>query len=277
MNTIEYRAKVVPVANADWKEAALYFDKFMPVQRKFLPMEVCHGFNDRDLWEFASQIYLKKYREIFENPATPEMERNEQTLLSEVDIHSVWPIVQRLRSRGIPAIPIFAFRESYEVFGSGENEAIEVKLIDAKLVDAESLEWDQILEFRKDEDSVADLRNLRLFMFDNYIDKSPSYIRDSIEQKIEKHYEVTRKHGLNLVETVTSELVASKALLGSMCFATLSSLLGDHISFATIGGAGATIAIGKMTISIASKYVTYKTDTANPELAYVMKARKLAK
>ncbi len=114
-------------------------------------------------------------------------------------------------------------------------------------------------------------------MFDNYNDKSPSYIRDSIEQKIENHRMASRKHGFKLVETVTSELVESKSSLGCLCFATVSHLLGDQITAATLGISGATIAIGKMTISIASKYVSYKTDTANPELAYVMKARKLLK
>ena len=35
MNLSEYRAKVIPVANAKWKQVALYFGKVMPVQKKF--------------------------------------------------------------------------------------------------------------------------------------------------------------------------------------------------------------------------------------------------
>jgi hypothetical protein len=276
MNTTEYRQKVVPVANIDWKELALYFNEIIPVQKKFIPLPVCHT-KIREINDFANIIYLQKYKEIFKNPAVPEHKRNELELLRELDVHSVWPIVQMLRLEGVPAIPVFAFRESYDIFGSGENEAIEVKLIDAKLVDAENLEWDQILEFRKDKDAVKDLRNLRLFMFENYKDKSPSYIRDSIEQKIERHHAASKMHGMKLVKTVTSELIESKSSLGCICLATLSHLLGDHVTATTLGVTGAAIAIGKMTINIASEYVSYKTDAANPELAYVIKARKLKK
>jgi hypothetical protein len=114
-------------------------------------------------------------------------------------------------------------------------------------------------------------------MFDNYTGKPPSYIRDSIEQKIEKHNLASKKHGLKLAETVTSELVDSKSALGCLCLATVSYLMGDHITAAALGISGASLAIGKMAISIASEYVSYKTDTANPELAYVTKARKLLK
>ena len=167
MNTTEYRQKVVPVENIDWKELALYFDEIMPVQKKFIPLPVCYT-KIKEVYDLANIIYLQKYKEIFEDPAVPEHKRNELELLRELDIHSVWPIVQILRLEGVPAIPVFAFRESYDIFGSGENEAIEVKIIDAKVVDAEDLEWDQILEFRKDKDAVKDLRNLRLFMFENY-------------------------------------------------------------------------------------------------------------
>lgn len=277
MNNTEYRAKVVPVANVDWKQAALYFNEVMPVQKKFIPLEVSYSMENRKIWTFANKIYLQKYQEIFKGSAETDQEKKEHELLRQLDLHSVWPIVEHLRSEGVPAVPLFAYRESYDVLGFGENAAIEVKHIDAKLVEAESIEWDQILEFRKDKDSIRDLRNLRLFMFENYKDKSSAHIRDSIEQKIEKHNLASKKHGLKLAKTVTSELVDSKSALGCLCLATLSYLLGDHITAASLGISGATLAIGKMTISIASECVSYRTDTANPELAYVIKARKLIK
>ena len=282
MNLSEYRAKVIPVANAEWKQAALYFDQVMPVQKKIFPREV--SYKSTELISAAGDIYLKSYRKIFLDEQGKEIPQNqnehtkkEKELLRYLDQHSVWPIVNLLRAQGIPSIPLFAYRESYDILGEGENEAIEVKTIDAELVEAEALEWDQIIEFRKDKSSVNDLRNFRLFLFENYSGKSPDYIRDSIEQKIEKHEQASKKHGFKLAKTVTSELVDSKSAIGCLCLATASHLLGDPITATTLGIAGASIAIGKLTISLASEYISYKADTANPEIAYVTKARKLFK
>ena len=282
MNISEYRAKVIPVANAEWKQVALYFEQVIPVQRKFFPKEVFYKSNE--LKSIASDIYLKSYQKVFldeQGKVVPQNQsehtEKEYELLRHLDHHSVWPIVNLLRAQGIPSIPLFAYRESYDIFGEGENEAIEVKTIDAELVEAEDLEWDQIIEFRKDKNSVNDLRNFRLFLFENYTGKSPDYIKDSIEQKIEKHERASKKHGLKLAKTVTSELVDSKSAIGCLCLATATHLLGGPITATTLGVAGASIAIGKLTISFASEYVSYRTDTANPEIAYVTKARKLLK
>ena len=41
------------------------------------------------------------------------------------------------------------------------------------MVSTDNADWDQIIELQNDQDAKRKLRNLRLFFYDNYKDKSP--------------------------------------------------------------------------------------------------------
>jgi hypothetical protein len=282
MNIQEYSNRAVAVcANSKkMRLSALYFNKLVPCNPGYIPASVCY--DDANLKEFTCNGWLKIFQEMgydtFYFPSENKLSQDEiNKFLALNDMKVVWPVVKIIRDRKIPAVPIFTYDDFYDIFAKGDKSTIEVKLLNTKLVDTENLDWDQILEVRKDRDSIRWLRDFRLFLYEHYSDKSPDYISDSIEQRIENHDIACKKHGLKLIDTVISSLVASKSAFGCLSLATISLLLGEPVTAITLGTTGASLPIGKVVIELSSKYIEYKHDIESPELAFIIQARKIAK
>lgn len=276
----QYSNNVIAVVNSNPKQAALYFDRSIFVQPAYFPATASYKDPDDPLYQHILEVNRNTFRElgfdeIIVGHEKEKLTENQiTTLLRRLDENAVWPTVKKLREQGLSAVPFFAYPDFYSVFGTGESEAIELKWVKARIVDTSKAEWSQVMELRTDKIAWRELRDFRLFMYDNYADKSPDYVADSIEQKIEKHNAACKKHGFQLLDAVVTSLVDSKSALGCLSLATASALLGQPITAAALGVSGATLAVGGMTVKLATKLVEYKTDIRSPELAFVLRARK---
>jgi hypothetical protein len=287
MNITKYSNSVIPVANAHWKEAVIYFNKIITVQTAYLP-KTCGYKNSavKDVWEIGYETFeqaIKKFGISHSDFVScsksndHELHKKAKKVVKYLDKHAVWPIVIKLRQKGLSAVPIFWSPDSYKIFGDGEEQAIEIRLMNAKIIDARNAKWDQIMELREDKQAAKQIRDFRLFLYENYSDKPSAYISDSIEQKIENYEKACKKHGFILIDTAVSSLLASKSAFGYLCLSTVSYLLGEPITAAAIGSVGASLSVGQMIVKIRSKWLTYKSDIHNPELAFVINARKRLK
>src|SRR3989337_688406 len=91
------------------------------------------------------------------------------------------------------------------------------------LIDTEKLSLETIFEFRKDEENSKRIRDLHLFVFENYQDKPLSYIEDDICKRIEEHNSAIKKWGLDTtLETI--ELIFSREGMIPAALGTITAL-----------------------------------------------------
>lgn len=140
-----------------------------------------------------------------------------------------------------------------------------------KLVDVSSVSWQQIVEFRKDEESAKDFRRLSLFEADNLRGKDRHYIEQRIAQEMDDYDQICKKHGFDLIpgilKSVTSTpnvIAASTALLAAMLGAPLSVVLSAPIALELAG----------LTFEVVKNRADLREAKRLHPLAYVMRAPK---
>jgi len=272
---------VVAISGSDLKQAALFFEKVIPLHTSGeVPSEV--RFDQSDLineeeWltlvnESISisqtQLEMASEADIVERPIG-EVRRDYLHNRLMGHYHKV------LTKAGVRSVPLFHSIPEFEgSFSEGEEEAVEITLVRAPLIDTSDVEWDQIVDIRSDEDFKRKLRRFRLFINDNYQGKEQSYILDSLLQKMEDYETVCRKHGLTLTISILSKVLNSKSLLGALGLTATAILLGNP-GVATVGAlSGAAIEIGKVCLHIAEKNLELDATMRNSEVALLMDVKK---
>ncbi len=96
----------------------------------------------------------------------------------------------------IDVTPIYpTLRIFNDEFQSGDHEAYQAVLENIDVVDAQKLGWDQVLEFRKDQQSRDNYRALRIWIQDALKGKSIAECTDIIGDMLIKYEEAIEKHG----------------------------------------------------------------------------------
>lgn len=179
----------------------------------------------------------------------------------------------------VASVPIFTKKDEIVHLGStSKTDIFELNIYNLNFIDASKTEWNQVIEFRKDEDSVRQLRNLKLFYYDNYSDKCTNYIKDSIDQKIDLYNNAISKHGFNTVNSSLSMLLDSKSILGAAAI-TVTALLTGEKDFAIVGAvSGGLIETTKIIFNLIKSKYELSTLKSNHELAFLINAKnKLSK
>lgn len=136
----------------------------------------------------------------------------------------------------------------------GNDEVVQLTLSNLDLIDTSKLEWPQILELKSDSDSDKKLRNLLLFLYKNYSNKSVDFIRDDLLRQIDEYQQVCKKHGFKLVTSTLSTLLSSKSLLATTGLSTLALLSGLPLQALTpVAISAAGLEIGKIAINYVEK------------------------
>lgn len=117
-----------------------------------------------------------------------------------------------------------------------------------KLIDATSCSWEQLLEFRKDEEAKVKLRKLRLFAYNNYTGKSKNFIEDDIHTRIYEYDSAAKKFGLDLIQASLNHVVNSKLFTGVAMSSILTALFAENSIGMITATAGAIIELGQFTL-----------------------------
>lgn len=300
---------IVAISTQDHKLASLLFDYIVPVHTR---ESVPHDIN----FEYASSIkipesttdevhdlfrnFTKQYEamqndgklnelinQIKDDELTSELISegvNEQhATLATFVTHGVRNTFAKnayriLHARNIRSVPIFHSIPSYQnFFPGGLSDAVEINLLNAKVIDTTNLEWRHVAEIRRDKNFSKQLRNFRLFLNENYQGKDMGYISDHLQQKLEKYEESCKKHGVQLTLSAISQTLDSKSLLGSIAIATACILTGNP-TIASLGIiSGTSVEIGKMVVNIMQKKLEYDEKIENAELSYLFKLERKIK
>lgn len=158
----------------------------------------------------------------------------------------------KLSTKKMHAIPVFEeleFPKPKPIFNNSV-EKIEIKFINAPLINVDDLTWDQIAEAKKDSEFNLKLKRFSLFINKNYSGKDISYIIDDLNIQIEEYKEACGKHGLSLVNTAYKSLTNSKSLFGTLGLVLCSCLFKTPEFALTSGAIGAFLELANFSIEV---------------------------
>ncbi len=172
------------------------------------------------------------------------------------------------------------FPINYEVGSSvvpcGKSHAIQGALNNIPTVIEQELQWEQILEFRKDSEAKRKYRDLHLWLEIKKDVTSPLHVTDLISQKIEDYQWAIKKHGLK----TKIEAISSMLSLGSV-IPTAGGFTAKAIEMNPFWGAiaGGILAVGGATVWIAKRSLELEDlkRGQHSEIAYLYDIKKLVR
>lgn len=274
-------------------DSGLVRDEFLSVAHEILPPMI--GTNELkkiyskaenkiyDLLEFELGGYEWPYSRELDWQLTfiVDYHRNSKPI-PITSIHGKMPVLYPVESKmfdpwgGVYSIDNL-FNSSFE-YNVGIKENIEqtpsVILSNLDLVDANSLTWEQIIEIRKDKDSITALRNLRMFLYKNFKDeKSVAYVEDILLNLIDEYKTTAKKWGFSTLKQSLSIGLNEAMILG--VGSSLAALL-CKTSFSVAVLAGAVATIGQITINFSERYKEKIENLHNNPVHYIMELNNLS-
>jgi hypothetical protein len=143
-------------------------------------------------------------------------------------------------------------------------------LTDLPLINTASASWAQIMEIRKDPEARMRLRRLRLFCLEHYVGKPRSFIEDDLLKRLDDYERTRKKHGFDAVTSSLSILLEAS---------TLQAAAVAGIGFALFGGpitgmsAGAAVELGKVLIELTKRRADIRNLADGHDLGYIIQAR----
>jgi len=155
---------------------------------------------------------------------------------------------------------------------TSENN-ITFSIANMPIVETTNVDWLQIVEFRKDENARKKLRNLRLFLYENYADKEKAYIEDDLLKRLDNYYSSCEDWGFETKTSILSVVLDSKNLQTTFAATAGAALFGAPIVMGASLLIGASIEIGKIALTIAKQKHALQNLRRDHELAYIIEAK----
>ncbi|MFH1892076.1 MAG: hypothetical protein ABIK83_05260 [Candidatus Zixiibacteriota bacterium] len=156
-------------------------------------------------------------------------------------------------------------------YRAGDYSVVVVSLTELEVVVEELLKWQQVLDFRADEEARAKFRRMVHWLDADMIGRSHEFIVDEIAKRLEEYMSALRKHGIRTVLGAMSAVFDPKSLAftcGAAKFAT------DAIGPEAGVLAGGSFLIGKMALNIARNMLDIDDrKDAHKEIAFVIEVR----
>ena len=179
------------------------------------------------------------------------------------------------RAYKIPVVPIFQHSgiSDFLYFG-GEREAVWMTLQNMHIPDEKHLEWSQILEFRKDEDSKRKYRKLLYWLDKEMIGKSQAFVEESIAINLDEYEKAMKKHGLKTIVATIEQALDGKIITGASSVAGALTLSGYPI-LGILSGAG--LIIGKTAVQLAKAKISFDDVEIgmHSEISWIYKLKQL--
>jgi hypothetical protein len=154
-------------------------------------------------------------------------------------------------------------------FSNQSYDTTTLKLLNLDLIDTSKADWEQIIEIRKDKNSINKLRKLKTFFHENYTGKEKNFIQDDLLNRIEDYKNVTKDWGF---ETLVSSITLMKTSLTTVGSSLVMALTGQPLEVAA--ATGIFVGIGNISLQFAKeKHKLMKLGRDHP-LAYIIDSKK---
>jgi hypothetical protein len=138
-----------------------------------------------------------------------------------------------------------------------------------ELIDTSKASWEQILEYRKDDNAKTKLRNLRNFLQTNYEGKSLSFIEDDLGKRINDYKNTAKEYGFETVMSVLTCISNSKSLVAYCSTSLLAVLIGAPVVAAALS-VGVFQELLKIGIEVVNKRHALNLFGRDSDIAYIM-------
>jgi hypothetical protein len=178
---------------------------------------------------------------------------------------------------GVAVIPIYDLATDRAIaYHEGKHEMVVSMLSNLEIVDERNLMWEQVLEFRADEENRQKYKRFLHWLDKEMIGKSRDFVEDEIAIRLEDYEQALKKHGIKTIVGTIEEALDGKYLLGASGVAGSLTLAG----YPTLGVLAEGFLIGG---KIVVKMVQTKLDFddvergPNSEISWVYEVKKLDK
>lgn len=219
------------------KRAALLFDRIWVQRSKLndhavdIPPGISFGISaiDNTIPEKVASECLKKTNSTIE-------------ALGSAILQLPKTIAEEYSRKGIIVTPVYSTEEAFIAdIGAGKTRNFQAALSHIPVIEEEKVEWRQILDFRKDKDSVRKYRKLRMWLRDTMEATTLDEAADIIGLKLDDYEFVLKKHGFSTVLGGLSQIIDWAENNKSTSAAVLAAWLSGPI-FGGIASAG--LAVG---------------------------------
>lgn len=150
-----------------------------------------------------------------------------------------------------------------------DRSEIVISLASLKLVDVDRCSWEQIFEFRRDEEARDKLRRLRLFAYENYAGKSKDYVEDDILKRMADYDQAVKQWGFETTQGALNMLLNSKIMGGALTGSLVSTLFGAPILAVATAAAGGTLEIGRIALEVRKQRFALRKLAAENPVSYI--------
>ena len=162
------------------------------------------------------------------------------------------------RVPNISGVPVFSSRMSNDYFAAVSGLA---------MVDASKVSWEAIIEFRKRKESRAALRDLRLFLENDFEGKDTNFVIDTLLSRIERHEAELKVWGFELANRTLGVAVSKESLLSTSLASLSASLFGAPLTAAA--GAAMAITVGSCAVEVGQAIIERKKGKLGDPVRYL--------
>ncbi|GAA2683228.1 MULTISPECIES: hypothetical protein [Actinosynnema] len=300
----------VGVVWQDIKQATLYCDKIMPcagydeVPAEFrIDFETLKPTYRQLASEYVPNIGESEWEAFVRSIHTPDYEYDDETSWTADD--TVYAAARALSLRGVDCFTFtsrshrwaeddrllqYSYyeerREWYESHGrqNGElepprypsiktNNMVEVQLHRMNVVNTELAPWEQVYDFKKDNESVRALRDMRLLFDEKLRDKNFSFVEDYISKKLDDYELARKKHGFETATGTLQLFLNSKSAAGAGAIAAAGIIADKSAISVPAFSAAVVLELGNVIVNIINRRKSFTFFGKNADLAYVFMAR----
>lgn len=286
------------VAFGDLKNAALYYDRLIPVN---IGLE----FPNRENWEaflnqacgellpehlltleFANRLadlndktfnWFKKHliQQHGFAPGIPGLTQNDYEAIENTAVSAYFQFVADFDLKHWPLAVEDGAATAWMPDDEGpEDTGSQLLLLNQlAVIDASKTSWQHIMEFRADQQARMKLRRLRLFAYDYYSGKSRAFIEDDLLTRLYDYEQTAKTWALETVRGSIGNVLQSKYIAGASASALVSLLFGSPTIAVISAGAGAALEIGNITLEIIQKRIALQRLADQSPISYLTYAR----
>ena len=258
------------------KTAALCYDRVWAVSNNVVPDDIrVWGGSDAELGGegLAADWNMKTNRAPIAAMHAPDDKRLAM-MAAATDQGLGWTFRQIAHSfqleHGTSMTPIYDLAKDNETaYKEGQREVVVSTISKLAIVDEGALTWEQVKEFRNDDEAKRKYRRFLHWLDKDMVGKSQSFIEDEISERLEDYGWAIKKHGMKTVLGTIEESLDGKYLLGATV-----ALHGDPAIGALLAGL---VLAGKVFVKLRQTQLEYEDVERGPnsEIAWLYDLKKL--
>jgi hypothetical protein len=235
------------------KRAALLFDRiYVPSWRDGRDITPSHiKFDVPNIDEYMHTLWEKlKHQLVLNNPKAKYTADDVSNIIDEFEVRLR---VDSFRLAGYSVTPIYESQQRYFLdYPSGNALAYQAALENLPEIVEDHVSWEQVLEFRSDEEAIRKYRELRLWLEYSLSAQSVEHARDLITHRIEDYEWAIRKHGLKTATGALSSIFCWKGLISVGAGVGIGAALGGPVWSALTG---ALFTVGRASVWVAERMI----------------------